>query len=323
MNKKYLIAIDIGGTKVHYGLFNNKFKILNDSKRPIKSTRNIFKDFTCIVNDLKSFLNKLSIKTTEIRCIGVCVPSVIDSETDTIIWTPNLKNWKNFNVRNFFDKEIGIPAFLSYDGHAAVLGEYSIHYKKEVKNMIFISIGTGIGSGLILDGKLFLGSHNLAGAIGWFINDKNEISEDKALVLGWLESKVSGKYLTGLVERGFSNDISKGRKILPTEFFELYKYKEENRKIKFIVEEMLDYLGMAISNIATLLDLDLVVIGGGVGSKMGFALDYLKRIVIRNSQPYITKDLKIRLSKTKNASLVGAVINAVEKADYKNCKILR
>lgn len=315
MNKKYLIAIDIGGTKVHYGLFNNKFKILNDTKRPIKSTGNIFEDFACIVNDLKSFLDKSSIKTPEIRCIGVCAPSVIDSETDTIIWTPNLRDWKNFNVRNFFEKEIGIPAFLSYDGHSAALGEYYIHYKKKVKNMIFISIGTGIGAGLILDGKLFLGSHNLAGAISWFINDRDEISKDKTLVLGWLESKVSGKYLTGLVERGFLNDISKGRKILPTEVFELYKCKEKNKRIKFMVEEMLDYLGMAISNIVTLLDLELVVIGGGVGSKMGFALNYLKEIVIKNSQLYITKDLKIRISKIENAALVGSVINAAERVN--------
>ncbi len=313
MDKKYLIAIDIGGTKVHYGLFNNKFKVLNDAERPIKSTGNVFKDFTCIVNDLKSFLDKSSVKTTEIRCAGVCAPSVIDSKTDTIIWTPNLGNWKNFNVRDFFEKEIGIPAFLSYDGHSAALGEYYMHYKKKVNNMIFISIGTGIGAGLILEGKLFSGSHNLAGAISWFINDRDEISKDKTLILGWLESRVSGKYLTGLVERGFLSDISKGRKILPTEVFGLYKCKEKNKKVKFIVEEMLEYLGMAISNIVTLLDLDLVVIGGGVGSKMGFALDYLKKIVIRNSQPYITKDLKIRLSKIKNAALIGAVINAVER----------
>lgn len=171
MDKKYLIAIDIGGTKVHYGLFNNKFAILDDIKRPIKNTGNIFEDFVCIVNDLKSFLDKSSIKTPEIRCIGVCAPSVIDSTTDTIIWTPNLENWKNFNVRDFFEREIGVPTFLSYDGHSAALGEYYIHYKKKVNNMIFISIGTGIGAGLILDGKLFLGRHNLAGAIGWFIND--------------------------------------------------------------------------------------------------------------------------------------------------------
>lgn len=313
MDKNYLIAIDIGGTKVHYGLFNNKFAILDDIKRPIKNTGNIFEDFACIVNDLKSFLDKSSIKTPEIRCIGVCAPSVIDSETDTIIWTPNLGNWKNFNVRDFFEREIGIQAFLSYDGHSAALGEYCIHYMKEVKNMIFISIGTGMGAGLILDGKLFLGSHNLAGAIGWFINDRDEISKDKALVLGWLESRVSGKYLTRLVERGFLNDMSKDRKVLPTEVFELYKCKEKNKRIKFIVEEMLDYLGMAISNIVALLDLELVVIGGGVGSKMGFALDYLKEIVIRNSQPYITKDLKIRLSKIKNAALVGAIINAMNR----------
>lgn len=322
MEKKYLIAIDIGGTKVHYGLFNDKFEILGDIKRPIKNKGNIFNDFACIVDNLKSFLNKSSVKIPEIICIGVCAPSVIDSKTDTIVWTPNLRNWKNFNIRDFFEKEIGIPAFLSYDGHSAALGEYYMHYNKKVKNMIFISIGTGIGAGLILDGKLFLGSHNLAGAISWFINDRDEISKDQALVLGWLESRVSGKYITRLAERVFLNDISKGRKILPTKVFELYKCREKNKRIKFMVEEMLDYLGMAISNIVTLLDLELVVIGGGVGSKMGFALNYLKEIVIRNSQPYITKDLKIRISKIKNAALVGAVINAVERVNYKSCKIL-
>ena len=95
MNKKYYIGIDIGGSKVHFGLIDAKLNIIHDKKVLLKKTGNIKKDLGFIISNLKSFFDENIIKAKDIKHIGVCVPSVLNKEKNEIIWTPNLDGWEN------------------------------------------------------------------------------------------------------------------------------------------------------------------------------------------------------------------------------------
>lgn len=305
MIKNFFIGIDIGGSKVHFGLIDKNLDILNDKKVLLIKTGCIEKDLDFILSDLKKFLNENSLKNEDLEHIGICVPSVLDKKRESVLWTPNIEGWENYNIKRYFLKEMGINTSISHDIKAAALGEFEKVYRGKVKNMVFISIGTGIGAGIIINEKIFYGENNLSGSIGWFINSRNEIYKERKIKnSGWLETNSSGIYFNRILNKfkDIPNDYS-----FPKEILKLYK--NGDKKAIFLINNMMDCLGIAISNILSLLDINTIVIGGSIGLDLDVFFDYLSKIIKKDCNPYTSRNIKISLSKIKNAALIGAVVD--------------
>lgn len=304
---KRLLGIDIGGSKVQVGLIDEELNVLDENKMIITSfSKN--KILYCIERSIFTILKNNKLNKTDIERIGISTPSVINETRDTILWSPNLPGWENFNIKEYFSQKFNTRVILENDLNAAAVAEYEKNYKNKTKNIVFISIGTGIGAGIIINSELYRGENGVAGSIGWFINDISEVNKErKNCTSGWLELNSSGVYFTSKLSQSDKSKSKEENYLYPKRVIESYR-QGDIEAIK-IVNRVLTVIGIAISNIISMLDIGTIIIGGSIGMDIAFSFDFLKSIIRNNAQPFIAKEININLSKFKNASLIGSVID--------------
>ncbi|HEX7976146.1 MAG TPA: ROK family protein, partial [Anaerolineales bacterium] len=192
-----VLAVDLGGTKVAAAVFSVQGQILLRSEEP-----------TCqegpqpgirqIARMLHELLARTGLEAQQASGIGVGIPAVLGLEDDLVVWAPNLAGWRNVALGPALQQEFGLPAFIEYDGHTAVLGEWWQGAGQGYGSIAMVIIGTGIGGGLILDGRLFRGRDRLAGAAGWFVMTADPgLEHPQGQALGHWESLAAGPGIAG------------------------------------------------------------------------------------------------------------------------------
>lgn len=161
---KALIGIDIGGTKcaVTYGLENNGDIKIKDKTG--FSTTDVKETIQTIKSSVKEIISKNELKG--ISAIGISCGGPLDSKTGVIMSPPNLPGWDNVPIVGILSEEFRSPVAIHNDANACALAEWTFGAGKGTKNMVFLTFGTGLGAGLILDGKLFTGTNDNAGELG-------------------------------------------------------------------------------------------------------------------------------------------------------------
>lgn len=160
----YYIGIDVGGTKIKAGLVREDGTIIYRSELPTLADRPAEE----IAADIAALARKMAEEggapRAEIRCCGIGIPGACSKDTGEVLFTANI-NFGVFPLGKRVEKELGLPVFLGNDANCAALGEYCM-LKAPAKDMILVTLGTGIGGGLILNGKLYTGFNGIAGEIG-------------------------------------------------------------------------------------------------------------------------------------------------------------
>ncbi|SMC31931.1 glucokinase [Oscillospiraceae bacterium] len=163
MAESYYICLDIGGTKILGAIFNMKKEIVYRLKKKTKadgdSVQNVEDTIISVVSEM---IEGFHIKESQIKAIAAGAPGVIDQEKGIVLESPNLP-WKNYNIKKPIEKKFGAPFYIGNDVNVGVLGEYKYGVAKGCKNVVGLFVGTGMGGGLILDGKLYTG-HLFKGA---------------------------------------------------------------------------------------------------------------------------------------------------------------
>jgi len=159
-----LIGIDIGGTKCAVVLGGPKPEILDRIEFPTKTEEGPEQAIINIENAVKDILHKPEVNG--IRSIGISCGGPLDSKRGIILSPPNLPGWDNISIVSRLKKKFGIPVALQNDANACALAEWKWGAGRGVRNMIFLTFGTGLGAGLILDGKLYSGTNDMAGEVG-------------------------------------------------------------------------------------------------------------------------------------------------------------
>lgn len=162
---RYLAGIDIGGTKCAVTLgkeTSNGIDILEKKKFPTPSEPR--EAVNALIDSLKEILSNNP--QAELSGIGISCGGPLDSKKGLILCPPNLPNWDKINVVEPFENAFGVPAAVQNDANACALAEWTWGAGRGTKNMIFLTFGTGLGAGLILDGKLYTGTSDMAGEVG-------------------------------------------------------------------------------------------------------------------------------------------------------------
>ncbi|WP_141825815.1 ROK family protein [Clostridium sp. KNHs216] len=206
-----VIGIDIGGTKcaVNLGeLSHNGAEVLHKCEVRKTAAYSPAEMLKALAQDVRSCVEKGN--GQKIEGIGISCGGPLDSRTGTILSPPNLPGWDKIRVTEYFQRETGIPAWLCNDANACALAEWKLGAGKGTSSMIFITFGTGLGAGLILDNRLYAGACDMAGEIGHIrLSDYGPAGYGK---MGSFEGFCSGGGIAQLARSMIREELQAGRK---------------------------------------------------------------------------------------------------------------
>lgn len=256
----YIFGVDLGGTTVKIGLFQEntlleKFEI---PTRIENGGQAILPDIGSAILDC---MDRNAITHSEVRGIGIGVPGPVDSH-GVVNCCTNL-NWGVFNLHEALSAITGLPVVGGNDANCAALGEYYCYGGEG--SAIFVTLGTGVGGGIILDGKLLNGAHGSAGEIGHITVPAKDKLPCTCGKWGCIECYASATGISHMAKLRMDRELS------CKEVFDLAKNGDE--KAAEVLEKVFDLLGEAIASACCVIDPDRVILGGGV-SKAG---EYLRK----------------------------------------------
>ena len=300
----YFESIDIGGTKLTFGLSDSSGESLQIYS--FKNPGSWEKIVKLISSKVRETLKKTGISFEKLKGIAIAAQGVVDLRRGTVSSAPNVSGMDEYPLRNELESSLSVPVWVENDVNLAAIGEYWKE-KQNCKNMVYISLGTVIGGAIILNGQLFHGTNYYAGEVGWLITDKSLLFKDIGKY-GYLEILATGPALTKKAKKMIAEGLYKDDPFVPSVSMSsktIFKaYKEGSNLAKQIVKQWIEDLGIAVSNISSLLNPELVILSGGLTRSGGFFLDELRKVVSWGTQ----KPPKIKISDLQNkASLYGGL----------------
>ena len=254
-NGNVVVGVDMGGTKLYGAISEIGGHIIDEvtMEREGASGEACYDLLTKLIDDL---LSRPGLKDRRVRGIGVGAPGITHHREGVVKWAYAL-NWKDFPLKARLNERYKMPITVDNDVNLASLGELWFGAGQDVQNMVLITIGAGIGAGIIIDGTLYRGSNEASGEIGHMIPGREFLGRS-FIDFGALESVASA---TGMVQR--VHEYSTSVKDPSSE--EIYEAAREGRQwARDIMDEMVDYLAIAIANLSVSFDPELIVLGGPV-----------------------------------------------------------
>ena len=304
---KYCFGIDVGGTTIKCALFLKDGTILDKWEIKTNIENNGERILPDIADTIQAKLNEKSIGRSEVEGIGIGLPGPIE-ENGEIACAENL-NWGRKNIQKELEQLTGMAVKAENDANVAALGEMWKGSRKSAKNLILVTLGTGVGGGIIVNEKIVTGAHGAGGEIGHaFVNPDEEIPCNCGNK-GCLEQYASATGIARLAREALASSdrdslLRSKDKVTAKDVFDAYKSQDE--LAGEIVEKFAGYLGHALGIVASVVDPDVIVIGGGV-SKAG---EVLVECVKRHYEEYAFsayKEIPIRLATLGNdAGICGA-----------------
>ncbi|MFA5160422.1 MAG: ROK family protein [Candidatus Omnitrophota bacterium] len=266
--KKYAIGIDIGGTKISMVLGTSSGKVLACREIPTQTGANTKSCIKELVSNLYGLVQTAGIPKKKILGIGVGIPGAVNARKGLVPRSPNLPGWNNLPLVKVLSKATGLPVRLGNDANAAALGESLFGAGKNSRNFIYITVSTGIGGGIIIDGKLYEGSGFVAGEIG-HMSIVPEGRKCNCGQKGCLEAYASGTAIGNFVRERMTRNNTTIWKFLPGDkrfnARQVGMAAREGDKLSIEAYRQAGYyFGIGIANLLNIINPEKVVIGGGV-----------------------------------------------------------
>lgn len=274
---EYCFGIDIGGTTVKLGLFLTSGTLVEKWEIKTRTENEGERILPDIAATLLEKMEQQGIKRGKIAGIGVGIPAPVDAE-GIVSNTANL-GWGYKEVKREVEQLVGVKVEVGNDANVAALGEMWLGAGKGHNNMIMVTLGTGVGGGVIVDGKAVVGAHGAGGEIGHLCVNYEETQCCGCGKRGCLEQYASATGITRLAMRRLALDneqtVLRQKKLNAKEVFDAVK-AGDHVAIQ-IAEAFGSYLGHAMANLAAITDPDIIVIGGGVSKAGEILLSYIEK----------------------------------------------
>lgn len=297
--KKY-IGVDVGGTTINIGLIRHDGLVMaKETLKTPSSPNNSELIISCIIDGIRFFLQKLELSIGQIQSIGLGFPGTVDSKNGIVVFAPNIFFY-NVDVKSRMKVAFDCPIYLGQDSRAAAWAEYCVGKGRNCNNIAAITIGTGIGCGLILNGILFHGYFNTAGEFGHQLIDVDGPSCNCGRK-GCLET-----YCAGLAIVREGNKIKPG--ITVKEVYDLAKAGD--KRAIAITNQVVKNLGIGMVNLINLLSLEMITISGGISNAPDeLLLNPLREFVKEHAYKFVSDKVKIvKSSFGDDAPLIGAAL---------------
>ncbi len=297
----YVIGVDIGGTIIKGALFNREGELLETVSCATQGSQGT----ETVLGNLLSLVNALRKQATTISAIGIGVAGILDVKKEVLLQSPNLKNLENTNLRTFLTEAAQIPVYLENDANAAALGEKWAGAGKQLENFLCITLGTGIGGGLILHHELWSGEMGKAGEFCHMIIEHGGI-RCACGKNGCLEAYSSGEAMSRMAREALQNGACSRLKHLSGGDFtnvdaEMICHAARNGDP--LAREIYQRAAAYLANVNNLLDIHHVILGGGVSKAFDVFAPFLREEIRR--QVFITSRESIEVVPSVLGSAAG------------------
>ncbi len=275
--KRYCFGIDIGGTTIKCGLFDVKGTVLEKWEIPTRTENNGSYILPDVADTISDKIRERDLDREEIAGVGLGIPGPVNEEGE-VPAAVNL-HWGYVHIVSQMERLTGLDVKAGNDANVAALGEMWKGGGAGYHNVVLITLGTGVGGGIIVDGQILTGTHGAGGEIG-HIHITDSVEENcNCGNRGCLEQVASATGISYLAKRRLAKDdapsILRSREITAKEVFDAVK---ENDAVALeIADEFGKYLGLALANVAGVCDPEIFVIGGGVSKAGPILLDFIKK----------------------------------------------
>ena len=265
-DKKYYLGIDLGGTFIKGGIVDSDGNIIVKDKTPTQSDLGANKVAENIANLCISLLKQANLKKNDVVGVGMGSPGMIDSERGEVVFANNL-NWEQVKICDEVQKLTGLKVKIANDANVAALGETKFGCGKNYKNTVFITLGTGVGGGIVIDGKLFEGNRSAGAEMGHsvIVAGGEQCTCGRK---GCLEAYASATALIRDTKRAMQNnpnslmwEIGSLDKVDGKTAFD---YADKDADAKAVVDNYIEKLGVGLTNIANEFRPEVIMLGGGV-----------------------------------------------------------
>ncbi|MBQ3392954.1 MAG: ROK family protein [Lachnospiraceae bacterium] len=317
MGKKYNVCLDIGGTKILGVIFDEERNIVYRLKKKTKEAGddagNVEK---MIISVAEEMIKEADLKKGQINAIAAGAPGVIDQAEGIVLFSPNLP-WRDYDIKTPIEKKFGVPFYIGNDVNVGVLGEYKYGAAKGYSNVVGFFVGTGMGGGLILDGRLFTGNKFKGAEYGHMILDP-EGPLCGCGQRGCLEAFSSKKGMSSYILQ----QVSRGRQSMLADRIEngVFKSKFLKKALKTgdavtmeAVDRACHYLAVATGNMINTISPDIVVYGGGVMEAVGdLFMDKILAEVDRYCMPSIRSTVDLKKAALGDDSVIYGALAMIE-----------
>jgi glucokinase len=295
----YVVGVDLGGTKVAVAVVDSHGNISKKLKFPAEK-ENPQESITQICEAVNQAVAGTSAGWRQISAIGVAVPGIYFAQTGNA-WAPNLWGRDQIPLRDELASRFPVPVVIDSDRAAYVLGEQWLGAARGLTEVVFLAVGTGIGAGIITNGRLCRGAGDIAGAVGWFALDprKREIYKQ----VGCFEAEAAGPA------------VARRAAALTAEMVVEAARQGDHRALE-VLNQTAAYLAMGIANIVSMLNPQMIVLGGGLMQAGDLLLEPIRREMLEWAQPLAARQVRLELTQLgEDAGVLGAARLALLKGE--------
>jgi len=298
------IGVDLGGTNLKVGVINDDGKILYLKYLPTNAAEG--KEY--VIKNIHKQIYLAIKKFRKTKAIGIGIPGIVSKGIVKV--APNLTGWENVPIQQIIATKYDLPVAVDNDANTAALAELELGAGKNSQNFIYITLGTGVGGAIIINREIFRGDYGGAGEIGHIIIDAtNKISNEKQYRTGILEEFIGKNQITEFAREFIKNKpdtiLHNYAKLDPYFISEAIERKD---KIAIEIYKLIGYyLGIGLTNVMNILDIRLVIVGGGLSLSHPILFQFAKETIAIRAMPSVAENFEIKQAHfLKDAGIIGA-----------------
>ena len=305
------IGVDVGGTNIKIALVSDEGKIIYSNSIPTRAEMGYEYTVNSMKEAIRELLKETKLEAKDIEGMGFGFPGQIDCQKGIVRLAPNIPGWVNVPIAEIMEKEFGISTRVDNDVRTAALGELNYGAGIGCQNMVCITVGTGIGSGLVINGKLVRGASNAAGELGHIKLNMEGGPLCGCGDRGCLEAYASGPSIVAMAEEYIRGGKSTRYRELAnpeiTPYIVSVAAQEGDPVARQIFRIMGEYIGMGLTSVVNLLNPEKIIIGGGVAAAGDLLFDPIKETIAKRAMTIQKEAVEIVPAQLgNNAGVIGA-----------------
>lgn len=308
-NHELNVGIDIGGTNIKFGIVDDKGRILRQKRVPTDPKRGCEVILAAIVREISSLLREAALRAQDLTSIGIGVPGTADSKHGVVVYAPNLF-WRNVPIVPAIRPVFGVPISIAQDTRAAAWAEYRVGSARGLRGVAAVTLGTGIGCGMVIDGRVFHGALNTAGEFGHQIVELDG-EPCNCGRHGCLEAHAGGLAIVRTAEKEIPrlHELLDGKREI--DVADVYRLAEAgNGPARRLTDRVVRYIGVGLVNLIDLTGVERICLSGGISNAPAdLLLDPLIAFVRSRAYEMAAKQVRICPSRLgEDAPLIGAAL---------------